>query len=60
MTDRPGPEPQWIDPRVLLAVHDRHLAEHGGPSGLRDPGLLESALARPRHAFAYRRPGFEP
>ena len=37
----------WLDPKVLLAVHEEQLAEHGGASGTRDMGLLESALARP-------------
>jgi death-on-curing protein len=37
----------WIDPSVILAVHDEQVAEHGGSAGLRDRGLLESALARP-------------
>lgn len=39
----------WIDPAVILAVHDEQLAEHGGSAGVRDAGLLESALARPRN-----------
>jgi len=38
----------WIDPSVIPAVHEEQLAEHGGAAGLRDAGLLESALARPR------------
>jgi death-on-curing protein len=46
-------EPVWIDTRDVLAVHDRLLALHGGASGLRDRGLLESALARPRQHHAY-------
>ena len=46
-------EPVWIDERVALAVHDRQLAEHGGGEGVRDPGALESALARPRNRWAY-------
>lgn len=46
-------EPVWIDDRVTLAVHDRQLAEHGGDEGLRDPGALELALARPRNCWAY-------
>jgi len=37
----------------MLAVHERQLAEHGGPEGVRDMGLLESALARPQNAYAY-------
>ncbi|MDO9091922.1 MAG: type II toxin-antitoxin system death-on-curing family toxin [Rubrivivax sp.] len=39
----------WIDPQVLLAVHDEQLAEHGGAAGTRDMGLFESALARPQN-----------
>jgi death on curing protein len=46
----------WIDPRVLLAVHEEQLAEHGGASGTRDAGLFESALARPRNLAAYGEP----
>ena len=46
-------EPVWIERRDGLAIHDRLLAVHGGASGLRNQGLLESALARPRHAYAY-------
>ena len=38
---------KWINRDVLLLLHDESLAEHGGASGLRDEGLLESALARP-------------
>ena len=43
----------WIDLPVVLAIHDEQLAEHGGQAGVRDAGLLESALARPRNQFAY-------
>ncbi|HSW09103.1 type II toxin-antitoxin system death-on-curing family toxin [Aquabacterium sp.] len=46
----------WIDPAVILAVHDEQLAEHGGAAGLRDAGLLESALARPRNLAQYGEP----
>ena len=46
-------EPEWIDYDVVLAIHDEQLAEHGGLSGNRDQGMLESALARPRNLFAY-------
>ena len=46
-------EPIWIQPELVEAIHDRQLAEHGGTPGLRDTGLLESALARPQHLFAY-------
>jgi death-on-curing protein len=43
----------WIDERDALALHDRLLALHGGAWGLRDRGLLESALARPQQQLAY-------
>ncbi len=44
---------RWITRAVVLAIHDQQLAEHGGKAGVRDLGLLESALARPRNAAAY-------
>ena len=46
-------EPIWIDERDALALHDRLLALHGGAAGVRDEGLLKSALARPQQHFAY-------
>ena len=46
----------WIDRRVLLMLHDESLAEHGGASGIRDEGLLESALARPLNLAAHNEP----
>ena len=46
------PEPVWIDLDVALAIHDEQLAEHGGQPGVRDRGLLESAMARPRNQFS--------
>ena len=46
-------EPVWLDAKVALAVHDRQLAEHGGGQGVRDPALLESALARPMNRWGY-------
>ncbi len=45
--------PRWLPKDLVLAVHNRQLAEHGGASGVRDEGLLESALARPQNLFAY-------
>ena len=42
----------WIDHAVILAVHDAQLAEHGGGAGVRDAGLLESALAKPLNLAA--------
>jgi death on curing protein len=49
-------EPKWIREDVVLAIHERQLAEHGGSGGTRDAGLLSSALARPRNAAAYGDP----
>lgn len=46
-------EPFWITKEAALAMHERQLAEHGGISGIRDNGLLESALARPQNLFVY-------
>ncbi len=46
----------WIEASAVLAVHDEQLAEHGGASGVRDAGLLESALARPLHLATYGEP----
>ena len=46
----------WIDPRSILAIHDEQLAEHGGKAGIRNHGLLESALARPVNLAAYESP----
>mgnify|MGYP001586464956 CR=1 FL=1 len=43
----------WVLDEVVLAVHDEQLAEHGGLSGIRDQGAVESALARPRNLAAY-------
>jgi death-on-curing protein len=48
---------QWVDRQALVLLHDESLAEHGGSSGLRDIGLLESALARPRNLATYGTPG---
>ena len=47
---------RWVDQRLLTILHDESLAEHGGASGLRDAGLLESALARPLNLVAYGDP----
>ena len=46
--------PKWINKKALLLLHEESLAEFGGPPGLRDEGLLESALARPMNRHAYR------
>ena len=49
-------DPVWLREAVVLAMHERLLAEHGGALGLRDSSLLESALARPRQLIAYGEP----
>lgn len=46
-------EPVWLTVPLILAVHDRQLAEHGGAAGIRDQGALESALARPINRWHY-------
>jgi death-on-curing protein len=46
----------WIETRDVLAIHDAQLAEHGGLGGVRDPGALESALARPQNLAVYGAP----
>lgn len=46
-------EPRWISKAATVAIHERQLAEHGGLSGIRDEGMLESALARPQNLFLY-------
>ncbi|WP_149195722.1 type II toxin-antitoxin system death-on-curing family toxin [Luteimonas suaedae] len=46
----------WIEKPLALAIHDRQLAEHGGNPGVRDEGLLDSALARPQQLHAYGDP----
>ncbi len=46
-------EPVWVDLEIVLDIHEEQLALFGGPSGVRDMGLLESALARPPNRLAY-------
>jgi len=46
-------EPLWLDRRAVISFHSESLAEHGGSSGIRDEGLLDSALTRPKNQFAY-------
>ena len=50
---------RWIDKRALLLLHAQSLVEHGGAAGLRDAGLLDSALARPLNLVAYGTPTLE-
>ena len=49
-------EPLWLSKALILAVHDRLLADYGGRSGVRDEGLLDSALGKPQNLFAYGKP----
>ena len=46
-------EPEWIGVETALAIHEEQIGEHGGGEGVRDRGLLESAMARPRNAWGY-------
>lgn len=49
-------KPVWLLKAAVLAAHERLLSEFGGASGVRDAGLLDSALARPDNLFAYGQP----
>lgn len=49
-------EPAWVREDVVLAIHSRQIAEHGGEPGLRDANLLSSGLARPRDCLACAEP----
>ena len=46
----------WLSKNVILAVHDEQIAENGGRAGIRDLGLLASAMARPLHLYSYESP----
>lgn len=46
-------EPRWLSMHVVVAIHFDQIREHGGSLGVRDKGLLESALDRPRNRFYY-------
>jgi death-on-curing protein len=46
-------EPRWLTNAIVVAIHDEQLAIHGGTPGIRDAGVLESALDRPRNKWAY-------
>ena len=46
-------EPLWMNARDATIAHDLELDAHGGPTGIRDEGLLESALACPRNLKSY-------
>ena len=48
--------PRWIDLSVVLAIHEQQIAEHGGSLGIRDLGMIESALGRPQNLLLYNDP----
>lgn len=50
-------EPAWVLREVVFAAHEQSLAQFGGSAGVRDEGLLDSALGKPRNIFAYGKPG---
>ena len=56
MTDSDRGRWRWITIAVVLAIHDRQLAEHGGAEGIRDLSLIDSALGRPVNLWAYGDP----
>jgi death-on-curing protein len=47
---------RWLKEDVVIAMHGEQIAEHGGSPGIRDAGLLSSALARPQNQVAYGKP----
>ncbi|MGZ3299277.1 MAG: type II toxin-antitoxin system death-on-curing family toxin [Asticcacaulis sp.] len=47
---------RWVSARTVYAIHERQLSEHGGGQGVRDQGLVESALSRPVNLAAYGEP----
>lgn len=49
---------RWLDKRLLIILHDESLALHGGASGIRDEGLLDSALNRAANLAHYSEPDF--
>jgi death-on-curing protein len=49
-------EPEWVDPSVVESFHYEQIREHGGLHGIRDQGMLESALGRPQQLYAYGSP----
>lgn len=53
-------EPQWLTNEMIVAIHEAQLIEHGGASGIRDVGMLESALERPRNKWAYENADLAP
>ncbi len=53
-----SPSYNWIELETVLAIHDMQIQEHGGATGVRDLGLIESALARPQNLLLYGSPDF--
>src|SRR2546428_13778953 len=49
-------EPEWILRATVLMLHEQSLAEHGGSAGIRDEGLLDSAMGKPRNLWTYGKP----
>ena len=49
-------EPEWIYRDTVLGLHELSIEQHGGSHGIRDEGLLDSALGRPQHLFVYGTP----
>ena len=49
-------EPEWVDPSVVESFHYEQIREHGGLHGIRDQGMLESALGRPQQLYTYGTP----
>lgn len=47
---------KWVEREVTIAIHDYQIAEHGGMPGIRDVGLIESALERPKNLAAHESP----
>lgn len=56
MTSRESTPWRWVSLEVVLAIHGRQIAEHGGVDGIRDLGLVESALGRPVNLVSYGDP----
>ncbi len=46
-------EPFWLNERIVYAMHDNQIKQHGGSFGIRDENLLSASLARPQQLFAY-------
>jgi death on curing protein len=49
-------KPAWVLREVVLMLHEQSLAQFGGSAGIRDEGLLDSALSKPQNLFAYGKP----